>query len=119
MKLKFFLRGRLDSLFTRQEQLALGFVLAVGFFGLLLGASESRRLKEFLPPERAVRLSVRVNSALAEELAALPGIGPVLAGRIVKERQIRGAFLTLRDLARVKGMSSKVLSRIEGLVRFD
>ncbi len=109
----------LDNLFTRQEQLALGFVLAVGFFGLLLGAAESRRLKWLPSPERTVSLSVRVNSAAVQDLVALPGIGPVLADRIVKERQSRGAFLTLRDLARVKGMTPKVLSRIEELVLFD
>lgn len=39
-----------------------------------------------------------------EEWCALPGIGPVLSGRIVAERQENGAFGTLAGLLRVPGI---------------
>ena len=60
-----------------------------------------------------------VNRAGAEELAALPGILPALAKRIVGEREERGLFLMLEDLKRVKGITAKTLTRMEGRVRFD
>ncbi len=66
-----------------------------------------------------VRLQVRVNSAMAAELASVPGIGPVMAQRIVEDRRRHGAYLTLTDLGRVKGVNVKVLEKFKGLVRFD
>jgi competence protein ComEA len=70
-------------------------------------------------PPPFVRLEVHVNRADAAELASLPGIGPELARRIVEDRRRQGPYLTPKDLSRVKGVSTKVLARLNGLVRFD
>lgn len=48
----------------------------------------------------------------AEEWAFLPGIGPVLAGRITLDRQKNGAFGSLDALARVPGIGIGKLSAI-------
>jgi competence protein ComEA len=45
--------------------------------------------------------------------ACLPGIGPVLAGRIVADRQKYGAFGSLKALARVPGIGAGKLAGIE------
>ena len=71
------------------------------------------------PPPAFIRLEVHVNRADAAELASLPGVGPVMARRMVEDRQRHGRYLTLTDLARVKGVNAKVLARLNGLVRFD
>ena len=105
-----------ERLFTRQERLALVFLLALSFGGLAV-----LRWQKLIParPSAPLELKVRMNTATAEETAALPGIGPVLAGRIIEDRKIHGRFLTLEDLRRVKGVTSKTLEKIQGLVRFD
>jgi len=53
--------------------------------------------------------TVSINRASAEELAALPGIGPTLARRIIASRP----FLTIEELLRVSGIGEKTFSSIE------
>lgn len=48
--------------------------------------------------------SVDLNSAGAEELQRLPGVGPVLATRILEERAAGGPFASVDDLVRVPGV---------------
>jgi competence protein ComEA len=60
---------------------------------------------------------VNVNTAAPEELDSLPGIGPVLARRIVAERQKR-PFARVEDLRRVSGIGPKKLEALRDLVRF-
>lgn len=55
---------------------------------------------------------ISVNSASAQELTRLPGIGPSLAGRIVAWRAAHGAFRTLDDLAQVPGIGPATVARI-------
>lgn len=47
---------------------------------------------------------VDINTADAETLALLPGIGPVLAGEILRYRQENGAFETIGDIMKVEGI---------------
>ncbi|MFA5028270.1 MAG: helix-hairpin-helix domain-containing protein, partial [Candidatus Methylomirabilota bacterium] len=61
------------------------------------------------PPARAERPAaprsgVDLNSADAATLAALPGVGPVLAQRILASRQAQGPFRAPEDLLRVPGL---------------
>lgn len=55
---------------------------------------------------------VHVNTASAEELATLPGVGPVIAQRIVEHRQARGPFATLEDLLDVPGIGEAKLAAL-------
>ena len=57
-----------------------------------------------------------INTALAEELAGLPGIGEVLAERIVDYRTANGPFETVEDLTKVPGIGSKKLADLEGRI---
>jgi len=63
-------------------------------------------------PESAL---ININSATASELDALPGIGPVLADRIVAERETNGPFTSLDDLARVSGVGDAVVGALAGI----
>lgn len=58
-----------------------------------------------------------VNTASAAELDALPGIGPVLAGRIVETRDAHGPFAAVDELVEVPGIGDAVLERLRPLVR--
>lgn len=58
-----------------------------------------------------------LNTATARELESLPGIGPVLAARIVEYRRLNGRFASLEDLKKVSGVGDRLLDRIRHLVR--
>ena len=60
---------------------------------------------------------VDLNTASAADLDALPGIGPVLAGRIVETRQAHGPFAAVDELVEVPGIGDAVLARLRPLVR--
>lgn len=66
-----------------------------------------------------VQETVSVNTASAEELIALPGIGAALAQRIVAEREANGAFRFPEDLLAVSGIGTKKLEAIRTLIDFD
>lgn len=61
-------------------------------------------------------LAVDVNRATADELEALPGIGPKLAARIVEDRTRRGPFPSVEALDRVRGIGPATVRRLRGLV---
>ena len=57
-----------------------------------------------------------VNRAAAVELAALPGVGPGLAQRIVEERERRGRFDSPEALRYVLGLGPKTLAAIRRFI---
>ena len=56
-----------------------------------------------------VRVLVNINTATAEELETVTGIGPVLAQTIVDYRAEHGDFQTLDELLEVRGIGSAKL----------
>jgi competence protein ComEA len=60
---------------------------------------------------------VNLNSATVPELDALPGIGPVLATRIVAWRKANGHFKTIEDLRQVSGVGDAKFADLRPLVR--
>jgi len=67
-------------------------------------------------PDPAPIKPLDVNRAAAAELAALPGVGPGLAQRIVEERERRGRFDSPEALRYVLGMGPKKLAAIRRFV---
>ena len=61
--------------------------------------------------------SLNLNTAYAETLQALPGIGPALAGRIVTYRLEDGSFQTVEDLLQVPGIGPKRWERMRHAIR--
>lgn len=59
---------------------------------------------------------VNLNRATAEDLMALPGIGPELARRILEHRQAAGGFRQVEDLLAVPGIGPARLAEIRDRV---
>lgn len=59
---------------------------------------------------------VNINSASAEELTSVPGIGNVTAQRIVSYRQKYGKFYSVDELLKIKGIGEGVLEKIKPYV---
>lgn len=53
-----------------------------------------------------------LNRATVEDLDRLPGIGPVLARRIVEHRERHGAFHSIEELLGVPGIGARSLERL-------
>ena len=61
--------------------------------------------------------TVDVNAASAEALDAVPGIGPVLAGRIVAYRAQNGPFPSVASLEAVRGIGPRSIQRMAPYLR--
>jgi competence protein ComEA len=55
---------------------------------------------------------ININTANAEQLEQITGVGPVLAQRIIAYRHQYGPFRNLRDLRRVKGIGEQTLLKM-------
>jgi len=87
----------------------LAFVLALAATtGLALAAGKSGKAAK---PEPTAK--VNINTASAQQLATLPGVGEKVAARIVEYRQKSGGFKSASELVNVRGIGEKNLHRIE------
>ena len=73
------------------------------------------------PPARVAPATQRpsrldINRATMEELQQLPGIGEVLARRVIERRTAHGPFRTVDELREVTGIGDKRLERLRPLV---
>ena len=71
-------------------------------------------------PERPIKKSAKdltgklnLNTASAQQLTTLPGVGEKLAARIVEYRQKAGGFKSIQELMNVKGVGERNLERIQ------
>lgn len=76
---------------------------------IVRGARPETASKTKPPPEAPLCL----NGATREELMKLPGIGPVLAARIMERRP----FASVEELRKVKGIGAKTLEKLRPHVR--
>jgi competence protein ComEA len=78
------------------------------------GEEKGRVVIEPMAPARLKVLSVPVplNTATAEELDTLPGIGPQTARAIVEFREQNGKFSQPEDLLRVPGIGPRKLAAL-------
>ena len=60
---------------------------------------------------------VNINRATVKELDRLPGIGPVIAQRIVDYRNLNGSFIAVEDLKKVSGIGGSKFEKIKNAVR--
>ena len=80
-------------------------------------ADAAARLSTQCPLSGAARLTLRlpinINTASAHDLEALPGIGPILAARIVDYRAQHGPFTEPHDLLNVHRIGPVTLARLQ------
>lgn len=91
--------------------------------------TDGEQIRVGIPPDPAVQSPspapgsasgspgpLSLNSATAADLESLPGIGPVLAARIVAYREQSGPFRSVDQLIEVAGIGSAVVGGLDGLV---
>jgi competence protein ComEA len=79
----------------------------------LVCASVAHAAKQ--PPSKPLEL----NSATADQLAQLPGVGPKTAQAIVDFRKSSGPFRRVEDLLAIRGISRKKLESIRPYVTVE
>jgi competence protein ComEA len=60
---------------------------------------------------------VNLNTATAEELESLPGVGPSTAQRILDYRASHGAFASVEELSAIHGLGKSKLEKLKPYVR--
>jgi competence protein ComEA len=92
----------------------LSFWLAATFLaGVALAAGAAAQKKH--PPAEPLNL----NTATAEQLRQLPGIGPTLAQAIVTLREKSGPFRRVEDLLAVPRFTRRTLEKIRPYVKVE
>lgn len=69
------------------------------------------------PIDRAAVSVLNLNAADAAVLMRLPGVGPVIARRIVEHRRRHGAFARIADLLAVSGIGPAKLAKLSPHIR--
>lgn len=62
---------------------------------------------------------VNINTAQTGELQTLPGIGEVIAGRIIEYRNANGPFASVEDICNVKGIGQAKFEGMKDLICVD
>lgn len=95
-------------MFLRCSRLAL--ILLGVLFSLAVLRAEEKKLAE---PK------VNINTATVEELAKLPGVGEVIAQRIVNHREKSEKFRKVEELLVIRGISKKKLEKLRPLITVE
>lgn len=70
-------------------------------------------------PTPTIRFPININTASLEELDQLPGVGLVIAQRIIDYREANGPFPTKEAIMEVKGIGETIFERIKDLITVD
>ena len=113
--------GKVKATKTEKILLAVTAAFLCLLLGLFLGSRSDRQAdtytvstekqvpqEEVVPPE----VTVNINTASAEDLAVLPGIGNELALRILEYRSQHGNFEKIEDIMKVNGIGEGKFSDI-------
>ena len=84
-----------------------------------LAANSSSAIAAATPRHNEGRPTININSASTVEIAKLPGIGKVLAERIVAHREQHGSFRRPEHLLMVRGISDLKFREIRAMLTVD
>jgi len=66
--------------------------------------------------DQTIHGKININTASADELDLLPGVGPVYAQRIIDYRKKNGPFKTISGIQNVSGIGPKTFEKLKELV---
>ncbi|MGC8797276.1 MAG: ComEA family DNA-binding protein [candidate division WOR-3 bacterium] len=110
---------------NRRELVVVIFLSAVFLSGALINTYKKWQLRRQLatlpvalsyPAEVQTDTLIDINTATIEQLDALPGIGPVLAQRIIAYRERHGGFKDVNELRKISGIGPKRFAAIRELI---
>ncbi len=78
-----------------------------------ISSAEKQRVQKSAPP----RHSIDINRADSAALVTLPGIGPIIAGKIIDYRNTHGPFRDLNSLKKVSGIGEKKLQHVRPFLK--
>ncbi len=104
-------------LLRRADQAAVATLLMLSLGSMILwwvgqGGLSGRRIELQRVEPLAYQFQVDLNSAPWQELVLLPGVGEMLAMRIIESREADGPFVEPADLLRVRGIGPATLDRL-------
>jgi competence protein ComEA len=102
---------------TREEKIILISIAVAAVAGLVITFlfSYNKKITE-APAATYARQVVDLNTATLEELDRLPGVGSVIAGRIIEFREKNNGFASVSQLRQIKGMTVKKMAEIQPYV---
>lgn len=109
-------RSNLENRWTRALLAAFGVALALTTFAPTSHAQ--RGPSSTASAEEAPSGVVNIQTATADQLQLLPGIGPSKAEAIVAQRE-RRAFRRVEDLMRVRGIGRATFRRLRSMLTVD
>ncbi|MDE0484268.1 MAG: helix-hairpin-helix domain-containing protein [Candidatus Poribacteria bacterium] len=124
----------IESVITKHYWRAVIFLVAIiligaGFWGLrrfnpalFLGKPDFIAVPNKDQPQQSVEEKpalLNINTASAEELESLSGIGPQMAKRIIQYREEHGNFASVDALTEVKGLGEKTLEKLKPFIAVE
>ncbi|MDA1094036.1 MAG: helix-hairpin-helix domain-containing protein [Acidobacteria bacterium] len=82
----------------------------------VLGAGAVMAEQAPAPAQATTQSLIDVNTATAEQLQTLPGVGPRTAERIIEYRRDNGGFKKVEDLMNVRGIGERSFLQLRPLV---
>ncbi|WP_260999015.1 ComEA family DNA-binding protein [Thalassolituus hydrocarboniclasticus] len=87
-------------------------------FCLILGTLSVQAAETSKPAENTVK-AVNINTATAEQLSQLDGIGKTKAEAIILYREQHGQFKSLDDITQVKGIGKAILDKNRSMLALE
>ncbi len=88
----------------------------MGFLGACMTRSRNANASRLQASSSPAPLHININTASAQELEQLPGVGRVIAERIVAYREQNGRFKRREEVMMVSGISEKKYEDIRSMI---